>query len=35
MSWEGPVALVGVALGVVNAAILGYQTWSENGATET
>ncbi|GEM_PF-1132686 len=30
MSWEGPVALVGVALGVVNAAILGFQMWSEN-----
>jgi hypothetical protein len=30
MAWEGPVALVAVGLGVINAAILSYQLWSEN-----
>lgn len=30
MSWEAPVAIIGAGLGVINAAILGYQIWSEN-----
>ncbi|MHB8894405.1 MAG: hypothetical protein ACYC99_04395 [Candidatus Geothermincolia bacterium] len=30
MAWEGPVALVAVGLGVINAAILSYQLWADN-----
>jgi hypothetical protein len=30
MAWEGPVALVAVGLGIINAGILSYQIWSEN-----